>query len=136
MTATRMPTRQDASSTARPLRGEIWEFDLRPRKGREQEGIYPCLVVSTDALNKSDFGTVIVCPITTTHRPAFRWRTGLLPEDLRLADTGWSAKPNWVETDQIVTLDTRERTIRLLATVTNQVKLREVDEQLRMMLNL
>lgn len=136
MTAAGLPIRQGSSSTARPLRGEIWEFDLRPRKGREQEGIYPCLVVSTDALNKSDFGTVIVCPITTTHRPAFRWRPGLLPADLRLADTGWSAKPNWVETDQIVTLDTRERAIRLLATVTNRVKLKEVDDQLRMMLNL
>jgi mRNA-degrading endonuclease toxin of MazEF toxin-antitoxin module len=129
------PARQ-SSPAARPLRGEIWEFDLRPRKGREQEGVYPCLVVSTDALNKSDFGTVIVCPITTTHRQAFRWRPGLLPSDLRIADATWAAKPNWVETDQIVTLDTRERALRLLATVTNPAKLREVDDQLRMMLNL
>jgi mRNA-degrading endonuclease toxin of MazEF toxin-antitoxin module len=121
---------------SRPLRGEIWEFDLRPRKGREQEGVRPCLVVSTDALNKSDFGTVIVCPITTTHRPAFRWRPGLVPSDLRIADVAWAAKPNWVETDQIVTLDTRERALRLLAAVTNPAKLREVDDQLRMMLNL
>ena len=130
------PARSTPAPVARPLRGEIWEFDLRPRKGREQEGIYPCLVVSTDALNKSDFGSVIVCPVTTTHRPAFRWRPGLVPADLRIADATWGAKPNWVETDQIVTLDTRERALRLLATVTNQDKLREVDEQLRMMLNL
>lgn len=126
----------DTSHGARPLRGEIWEFDLRPRKGREQEGVYPCLVVSTDALNRSEFGTVIVCPITTTHRPAFRWRPGLVPSNLRIADANWNAKPNWVETDQIVTLDTRERAVRHLATVTNPAKIREVDEQLRMMLNL
>ena len=125
-----------AARVARPLRGEIWEFDLRPRKGREQAGVHPCLVASTDALNKSDFGNVIVCPITTTHRPAFRWRPGLVPADLRVADASWAAKPNWVETDQIVTLDTRERAVRLLATVTNETKLREVDDQLRMMLNL
>lgn len=118
------------------MRGEIWEFDLRPRKGREQEGVYPCLVVSTDALNRSDFGTVIVCPITTTHRPAFRWRPGLVPSDLRVAGTAWEAKPSWVETDQIVTLDTRERAVRLLATVINPEKIRQVDDQLRMMLNL
>lgn len=120
----------------RPLRGEIWEFDLRPRKGREQEGVYPCLVVSTDAMNRSDFGTVIVCPITTTHRPAFRWRPGLVPSDLRIADASWKAMPNWVETDRIVTLDARERAVRHLATVTNSAKIREVDEQLRRMLNL
>lgn len=121
---------------ARPLRGEIWEFDLRPRKGREQEGVYPCLVVSTDAMNKSDFGTVIVCPITTTHRPRFRWRPGLVPSDLRIADASWKSMPNWVETDQIVTVDTRERAIRHLATVTNHDKIRAIDEQLKIMLNL
>ena len=120
----------------RPLRGEIWEFDLRPRKGREQEGVYPCVVVSTDALNRSNFGTVIVCPVTTTHRPAFRWRPGLVPEDLQVTDAGWLAKPSWVETDQIVTLDTRERALRHLATIASSVKLREIDDQLRMMLNL
>lgn len=120
----------------RPLRGEIWEFDLRPRKGREQEGVYPCVVVSTDALNRSNFGTVIACPITTTHRVAFQWRPGLVPADLRIADATWVAKPSWVETDQIVTLDTRERAVRHLATIVNPDKLREVDDQLRMMLNL
>lgn len=124
------------SATPRPLRGEIWEFDLRPRKGREQTGVYPCLVVSTDALNKSNFGTVIVCPITTTHRASFRWRPGLLPSDLRIVDRSWDAKPNWVEIDQIVTIDTSERTIRHLATITNPDKLDEVDRWLRVMLNL
>lgn len=56
----------------KPLRGEIWMFDLDPKKGREQKGIRPCLVVSTDALNRSDFGTVIICPITTSERPRFQ----------------------------------------------------------------
>jgi mRNA-degrading endonuclease toxin of MazEF toxin-antitoxin module len=120
----------------RPLRGEIWEFDLRPRKGREQEGVYPCVVVSTDALNRSNFGTVIVCPITTTHRPAFRWRPGLMPADLRIAASGWIARENWVQTDQIIALDTRERALRHLATIVSSDKLREIDDQLRMMLNL
>ncbi|HEX8904811.1 MAG TPA: type II toxin-antitoxin system PemK/MazF family toxin [Longimicrobiaceae bacterium] len=121
---------------ARPLRGEIWEIDLRPRKGREQTGVYPCLVVSTDALNKSNFGTLIVCPLTTSHRPNFRWRPGLIPSDVSIADPSWEAKPNWVETDQIVTIDTAERALRHLATVTNREKLDEVDQWLRMMLDL
>lgn len=127
---------QQTGSAARPLRGEIWEFDLRPRKGREQEGVYPCLVVSTDALNRSSFGTVIVCPITTTHRPAFRWRPGLLPSHMRIASSSWVVRPNWVETDQIVTLDTRERALRHLGTIVDSDKIREIDDQLRMMLNL
>lgn len=52
----------------KPLRGEIWMFDLNPKKGREQKGVRPCLVVSTDALNRSDFGTVII------RCRAHRWR--------------------------------------------------------------
>ena len=45
-------------SAPKPLRGEIWMIDLDPKKGREQRGVRPCLIVSTDALNRSDFGTV------------------------------------------------------------------------------
>jgi len=121
---------------AKPLRGEIWLFDLNPKKGREQKGVRPCLVVSTDALNRSRFGTVIVCPITTTHRPSFRWRVGLVPKDLRIADTTWEAKPHWVATDQVVTVDTAQRALRHLATVVAGEKLEQVDGSLRMMFQL
>ena len=120
----------------KPLRGEIWMFDLNPKKGREQRGVRPCLVVSTDALNRSEFGTVIICPITTTERPSFEWRVGVAPTELRLADTNWQPKPHWIETDQIVTVDTRHHALRHLATVIQDEKLRQVDDSLRMMLNL
>jgi mRNA interferase MazF len=120
----------------KPVRGEIWMFDLNPKKGREQKGVRPCLVVSTDALNRSDFGTVIVCPITKTERLRFKWRVAVKPSDLRLADLDWEPLPHWVETDQIVTVDTTHRALRHLATVVAEEKLRSVDESLRMMLNL
>ncbi len=120
----------------KPLRGEIWLFDLAPKKGREQKGVRPCLVVSTDALNRSEFGTVIICPITTTERPRFKWRVGLAPSDLRLADASWKPQPHWVETDQIVTLDSAQRAVRHLATVTGAGKLEAVAASLRMMLSL
>ncbi|MDP9121277.1 MAG: type II toxin-antitoxin system PemK/MazF family toxin [Acidobacteriota bacterium] len=111
-------------------------FDLDPKKGREQKGVRPCLVVSTDALNRSDFGTVILCPVTTTDRPRFQWRVAVSPGDLRLAGSGWEPKTHWVETDQIVTVDTSRRALRRLATVVDEEKLRLVDDSLRMMLNL
>jgi mRNA interferase MazF len=121
---------------ARPLRGEIWELDLNPRKGPERHGSRPCLVVSTDALNISAFGTIVVCPVTTRERPLFRWRPALALEDLTAADPSWQAKPNWVATDQIVTVDSRGRAKRHLATVQSKGKMKEVDESLRMMLPL
>lgn len=113
------------------LRGEIWEVDLDPRKGREQAGIRTCLIVSTDGLNRSKFGTVIVCPITTTHRESFKWRPGLVPADLRIADAKWKPKPHWVETDQIVAIDRGARLQRHLATLTNREKSDEIDFWLR-----
>src|SRR3989337_3441300 len=115
-------------SVPKPLRGEIWMIDLDPKKDREQKGVRPCLIVSTDALNRSDFGTVILCPITTTERPSFTWRVGLQPGDLRVADVNWHAQPHWVATDQIVTVDTMHRAIRHLATVIHQEKLQRIDE--------
>jgi mRNA-degrading endonuclease toxin of MazEF toxin-antitoxin module len=108
--------------------------DLDPRKGREQQGIRPCLIVSTDGLNRSRFGTVIVCPITTTERKGFRWRPGFTPQDLRIADATWRAEPHWVETDQIVTVDAAQRLLRHLATVSNPQRMQEVDEWLRRLL--
>lgn len=123
-------------SAPKPLRGEIWTIDLDPKKGREQRGVRPCLIVSTDALNRSDFGTVILCPITTTERGSFKWRVGLQPNDLRVADVAWRPKPHWVATDQIVTVDTAQRAIRHLATVVNAEKVRRIDDSLRLLLNL
>lgn len=120
----------------KPLRGEIWLFDLNPKNGREQKGVWPCLVVSTDALNRSEFGTVVVSPITTTRRATFKWRVGLEPRDLRIADSTWEPRPHWIAADQVVTVDTAHRAIRHLATVINEVKLSEVDEALRMLLDL
>jgi mRNA-degrading endonuclease toxin of MazEF toxin-antitoxin module len=87
--------------------------------------------VSTDGLNRSRFGTVIVCPITTTHRESFEWRPGLVRADLQIADASWNAEPHWVETDQIVTIDRGERLLRHLATVTDQERSQEIDSWLR-----
>lgn len=120
----------------RPLRAEIWEVDLSPRKGREQKGRRPCLVVSTNSLNRSQFGTIIVCPITTRERPTFRWRPGIEPTDLRVENPAWEARPHWVETDQIVTVDTAERAVRHLATMVQAHKMAQVDASLRMLLAL
>jgi len=116
------------------LRGEIWEINLNPRKGREQKGIRPCLVVSTDGMNRSRFGTVIVCPITTTERKNFIWRPNLVPGDLRVTDGTWTAEPHWVETDQIITVDVSHRVIRQLAVVVNADKMKEVDTWLQRLL--
>jgi len=117
-------------------RGELWEFDLGGQRGREQRGVRPCLVISTNAMNKSAFPTVIVCPLTTRHRPSFAWRPGLETGDLDVVADDWQPLPSWVQTDQVRTLDADVRARRLLATVVSAARLAAIDESLRLMLSL
>ncbi len=48
-----------------PKRGEIWLVDFSPAIGSEIKDLHPALVVSVDELNKSVWGLIVVCPITT-----------------------------------------------------------------------
>ena len=130
------PSRGPAAPAPKPRRWRIWEVDLNPAKRREQRGIRACLVISLDALNQSNFGTVIVCPITTTYRESFTWRPGLVPGDLVVVARDWEAKPSWVETDQIATIDVQLGLVRHLATLTNREKRRAISDSVRMMLGL
>jgi mRNA interferase MazF len=49
-------------------RGEIWLVDFGEPVGREQAGIRPAVIVSTDALNEGPAGILLVVPVTTSRR--------------------------------------------------------------------
>lgn len=51
-----------------PRRAEVWLLDFCDPVGREQSGRRPAVVVSSDLLNDSRAGIVVVVPITTTYR--------------------------------------------------------------------
>lgn len=46
----------------RPKRGEIWQVNLNPTAGGEQQGVRPVLVMSQQDFNRS--GLTLICPIT------------------------------------------------------------------------
>ena len=52
------------------FQGEIYWIDLGEPQGSEPAYLPPCVVVQNDALNQSQIGTVIVCPLTTNLRRA------------------------------------------------------------------
>jgi hypothetical protein len=56
------------------------------------------------------------------------------PADLRVTDSNWEARRNWIETDQIVTVDVGQRLIRQLGVVSNPKKMEQVDRSLRRLL--
>lgn len=45
-----------------PKRGDIWQVDLSPTAGKEQQGVRPVLIVSEENFNRS--GLTLICPIT------------------------------------------------------------------------
>ena len=45
-----------------PKRGDIWQVDLNPTAGKEQQGVRPVFVVSEEDFNRS--GLTLICPIT------------------------------------------------------------------------
>jgi mRNA interferase MazF len=51
-----------------PRAGEVWDVNFSPQVGREQAGIRPALVISTDRFNEVRNDLFIVAPITGTDR--------------------------------------------------------------------
>jgi mRNA interferase MazF len=51
-----------------PSRGEVWKVDLRPARGREQDGPRPAMVISEDRFNHGPAEMVIVIPITSKNK--------------------------------------------------------------------
>ncbi|GHV10235.1 mRNA interferase PemK [Campylobacterota bacterium] len=83
--------------------GEIIKVDLNPRKGHEQQGFRPVIVLSDNIVSQFS-NVVIVAPISTTKRRLPLYVD--LPTDLATKGT--------VLLDQIVTLDYKARTFEFV----------------------
>ncbi|MGH1569771.1 type II toxin-antitoxin system PemK/MazF family toxin [Methylobacterium sp. P31] len=88
----------------------VW-VDLRPNLGREQGGVRPAVVSSSDSHRLNE--TAIVCPITSNVKP---WPTKMiLPPGLAVSGA--------VLTDQIRCLDRAKRGFRRVRAVTDEALL-------------
>lgn len=67
----------------KPSRGEVWQVNLNPVRGREQAGSRPAMILSVDKFNHGRADLVIVVPITKvnkaipTHVPVPKGEAGL-----------------------------------------------------------
>ena len=82
-----------------PRWGEIWRTYFPDTTGREQKGLRPVLVVSSDLLNEVPESLVIVAPITSTDR-SIDWHVRIPAND----ETGLK-NPSIILTDQIRATD-------------------------------
>lgn len=59
---------RSSSSHQEPSRGEVWNVDLRPARGREQDGSRPAMIISEDRFSHGPAEMVIVIPITSKNK--------------------------------------------------------------------
>jgi mRNA interferase MazF len=87
---------------------DIIKLDLNPRKGHEQQGFRPVIVLSNNIVSQFT-NVVIVAPISTTQRRLPLYRD--LPDNLNTKGT--------VLLDQLVTLDYKARSFQFLEKVSS-----------------
>ena len=86
-----------------PQQGDIIKLNLDPRKGYEQQGFRPVIVLSNNIVSKYT-NVIIAAPISTTQRKLPLYRN--LPNDLNTKGT--------VLLDQLVTLDYKARSFQFV----------------------
>jgi mRNA interferase MazF len=93
-----------------PQQGDIITVNLNPRKGHEQQGFRPVIVLSNDIVSKYT-NLVIVAPISTTKRRLPLYRD--LPDQLNTKGT--------VLLDQLVTIDYTARSFHFIEKVSSNL---------------
>ena len=110
-------------------RGEIWMLNFEPRRGSEQGGSRPGIIIQTDLGNHAPGArTTIVVPLTTSGRPFVFY----IPIPKTKA-TGLPA-PSWANCTQLFTMD-KERLVKRLGKVESTI-MKEIGEALKATLEL
>jgi mRNA interferase MazF len=113
---------------AGPSRGEIWNADLDPTRGREQAGRRPVLIVSTDRFNEGPAELAVIVPITSKDK-RIPWHVALHP------GTGTGLRVQSFAMVEAIRCISRERLAKRLGVATNP-NMEEVETRLRILLEL
>jgi len=81
--------------TQQPARGDVWDLDLDPIKGREQAGRRPALIVSVAPFNRGPADLMVAVPLTRTER-GVRWHVPV--SSLSARTFGHSRSRGWEAT--------------------------------------
>jgi mRNA interferase MazF len=113
---------------AGPFRGEIWNADLDPTRGREQAGRRPVLVISTDRFNEGPAELVVVLPITSKAK-GIPWHVAVTPGG------GTGLRTQSYAMVEAIRCVSRERLAKRLGDVADAT-MGEVERRLRILLEL
>lgn len=102
--------------------GDIIKINLSPRKGHEQDGYRPALVVSGNRFNTISKNIAVVCPITTTNKP--------YPFHVNLDSS--TQTYGTILCDHVISLDIKERGYSVVESVSKDI-LNDVLERLEIL---
>ena len=120
----------------RPERGRVYLVDLNPVKGREQHGLRPVLVVSADAINRQPLVVTVVVGTASENVPRdypSNVRVGAAESGLPMDTVFLCFQLRALDPGRF--LDPKTGRPRLIAQL-NEARMREVDEALRLVLDL
>ena len=67
-------------SASRPDRGDIWDVDFNPTRGREQAGHRPALIVSVNPFHHGPAELLVAIPLTRSDKK-IRWHVAVKPPE-------------------------------------------------------
>jgi mRNA interferase MazF len=114
-------------TTFQPLRGEIWDLNLDPVPGREQDESRPALVLSDDIFNEGPADLVVIAPISRDPRK-IRWHVPVAPPE------GGLASQSFIQCENVRSVS-RGRLKQPRGRV-EPATLQQVEDRLRILLNL
>ncbi len=114
-------------SLAQPARGEVWDLDLDPTRGRGQAGHRPALVISVDPFNEGPADLVVAIPLTGTERN-IRWHVPVTPPE------GGLSGRSFIKCEDVRSLS-KSRLARYRGRVSRKT-IAEVEDRLRILLGL
>lgn len=112
-----------------PRRGEVWLVDFSPSIGFEIKEQHPAFIVSVDELNRSPWGLIVVCPITTFRKEKpFRLHVHISPPE------GGIKHDSIIRCDQIKSVSNQRFSKKM--GVADESTIQRVEHVLRKILNL
>ena len=114
-------------SERQAARGEIWDLDFNPTRGREQAGHRPALIVSVELFNRGPAGLVVAIPLTRTERH-IRWHVRVEPPEGGLTDV------SHIKCEDVRSVS-KQRLTRYRGRVTSRT-MREVEDRMRILMGL
>jgi mRNA interferase MazF len=109
------------------VRGDVWDAEFDPVRGREQAGRRPAVVVSIDLFNQGPGQLVAVLPLTSRDRRV-RWHVSVQPPE------GGLVVPSFAMCDQLRVVSV-ERLLRRRGEVGVDT-LTRIEDRLRVLLDL